>query len=80
MAKKKRKALKWMRLDNAAKIYPAAKSNSWSNVFRESITLSENVDTEVLRSALKVTVRRFPSIAARLRKGLFWYYLQEIDI
>lgn len=28
---------------------------------------------------MSVTVKRFPSIAARLRRGLFWYYLQEIS-
>ena len=71
--------LRWMRLDNAAKIYPASRSKSWSNVFRLSATLTEKVDEEILRSALDVTVRRFPSIASRLRRGVFWYYLQQID-
>ena len=70
--------LRWMRLDNAAKIYPAALGRNWSNVFRLSATLKEPVDMEVLRDALDVTVRRFPSIAVRLRKGAFWYYLQQI--
>jgi len=64
-----------MRLDNAAKIYPAALRQNWSNVFRLSVTLREPVDTQVLASALKVTVDRFPSIATRLRRGVFWYYL-----
>ena len=70
--------LRWMRLDNAAKIYPAARRQNWSNVFRLSATLNEPVDRQVLQSALDVTMRRFPSIAARLRKGVFWYYLQQI--
>lgn len=72
------KKLRWMRLDNAAKIYPAARSQNWSNVFRLSISLKEDIDTEVMQSALDVTVRRFPSIAARLRRGIFWYYLQQL--
>ncbi len=71
--------LRWLRLDNAAKIYPAARRPSWSNVFRLSATLTEAVDTAVLQQALDVTVRRFPSIAVRLRKGAFWYYLQQLD-
>lgn len=71
--------LRWLRLDNAAKIYPAVRRNNWSNIFRLSATLTEPVDTAVLQSALDVTVRRFPSIAARLRRGLFWYYLQQLD-
>ena len=76
---KEKKKLRWLRLDNAAKIYPAARRRNWSNVYRESATLFEEVDTEVLRSALDVTVKRFPSIAARLRRGAFWYYLQEVE-
>lgn len=67
-----------MRLDNAAKIYPAAKRRNWNNFFRLSVTLTEPIDTAVLRAALDVTVRRFPSIAVRLRRGAFWYYLEEI--
>ena len=71
--------LRWLRLDNAAKLYPAAQSNHWSNVFRLSATLTEPVDAQILQSALDVTVRRFPSIAARLRRGMFWYYLQQLS-
>ena len=70
--------LRWMRLDNAAKIYPAAQRQSWSNVFRLSVTLREPIDRQVLQSALDVTARRFPSICVRLRRGLFWYYLQQL--
>ena len=31
--------LRWMPLDNAAKIYPAARRRNWSNVYRQSVTL-----------------------------------------
>ncbi len=79
MAKKQTGSLRWVRLDNAAKIYPAARRRNWSNVFRQSVTLFEDVDTRVLKSALDITVKRFPSIAARLRKGAFWYYLQQVE-
>ena len=74
----KKKPLLWLRLDNAAKIYPAARSQTWSNTFRLSVTLTEDVDIPVLEKALESAVHRFPSIAARLRKGLFWYYLQQL--
>lgn len=79
MTKEKKRALRWVRLDNAAKIYPAARRRNWSNVFRQSVTLYEEIDVVVLKSALQVTVKRFPSIAARLRRGMFWYYLQQIE-
>ena len=70
--------LRWLRLDNAAKIYPAARTQDWSNVFRLSATLTETVDMDVMKTALDVTVRRFPSIAVRLRRGVFWYYLEQL--
>ena len=72
------KKLRWMGLDNAAKIYPAARRRNWTNVFRLSATLTEDVDKSVLQNALDVTIRRFPSIAVKLKTGMFWYYLEEI--
>ncbi len=69
----------WLRLDNAAKIYPASRTSEWSNVFRLSANLTEDVDREILKNALNKTIHRFPSIAVRLRRGLFWYYLEEVD-
>ncbi len=80
MDKKRKRALHWVRLDNAAKIYPAARRRDWSNVFRQSVTLYEDVDVDVLRESLKVTVKRFPTIVARLRRGAFWYYLQQVEV
>lgn len=71
--------LRWTPLDNAAKIYPAVRNKNWSNVFRLSATLKEDVDVTVLQSALDVTVRRFPVLCARLRRGVFWYYLQQLQ-
>lgn len=69
----------WLRLDNAAKIYPAARRRNWSNVFRVAATMKDEINPEILASALEVTAARFPSIAVRLRRGVFWYYLEEID-
>ena len=72
------KKLSWMALDNAAKIFPASMSRTWANIFRISSTLKEDIDRDVLKVALDVTVRRFPSIAVSMREGVFWYYLEEI--
>ncbi|MBE5921412.1 MAG: hypothetical protein E7269_01460 [Lachnospiraceae bacterium] len=77
--KKKQSQLWWRPLDNAAKIYPAARRKNWSNIYRFAVTLKEPVDESVLQSALDVTVRRFPLIAVRLRRGVFWYYLQQLS-
>ena len=78
LPKDNERKLRWMQLDNSAKIYPASATSSWNNIYRLSATLKEEVDREVLQSALDVTVRRFPSIAVRLHRGVFWYYLEEI--
>ncbi len=74
----KKQELRWLPLDNAAKIYPAARRQNWSNVFRLSATLTEPVDKVILKNALEITLGRFPSIAVRLRRGAFWYYLQQL--
>lgn len=73
------KGFNWFKLDNAAKIYPASHSRSWSNLFRLSATLYEEVDVKILEQAVKNTIPRFPSIAARLSEGLFWYYLRPVE-
>ncbi len=73
------KKLRWMKLDNAAKIYPAAKRRNWNNTFRLSATLNEPINRDTLRVALDTTIHRFPSIAAKLRRSTFWYYLEELS-
>ncbi len=72
------KDAKWFKLDNAAKIYPASHNRYWSSLFRLSATLYEDVDLAVLEQAVNNTIPRFPSIAARLSEGLFWYYLRPV--
>lgn len=76
---KQRPRERWLKLDNAAKVYPAARSRAWSNVYRLSFDLSEPVDRPALERALERTAKRFPYIVARLGAGLFWYYLEPAD-
>ena len=68
---------KWYRLDTAALIFPAIARRDWSNAFRVSATLNEPVDPEVLQQAADALRGRFPSFYVSLRKGFFWYYLEE---
>ena len=69
-----------MRLDNAAKIYPPSRSRSgWMAMFRVSAEFCEKIDPDLLEKALVRTIKRFPTMALRLRRGLFWYYLEKID-
>ncbi len=69
---------KWMRLDNAALIFPAIRQRRWVNVFRVSAMLRYEIDPEVLQQAVDALKPRFPSMYVRLRTGMFWYYLEEI--
>ncbi len=69
----------WLRLDNAAKIYPAARSRRWSSMFRLSLSFRDKVDPALLQAALDATLPRFPAIAMRLKRGLFWYYLERVE-
>ncbi len=72
-------AKQWVRLDNAAKIYPAAKSRRWSALFRLSATLDEPVDPDVLVDAIYRLKKRFPTFYMKLRKGAFWYYMEQTE-
>lgn len=72
------KKLHWMALDNAAKIFPASRRRNWSNVFRISATLTEDIHVPTLQSALNVIIKRFPSIAVCIKPGFFWYYIEQI--
>ena len=69
---------RWLKLDNAAKIYPAARSRSWTALFRLSAVLDEPIDPEILAQAQRSALKRFPSFKMRLRHGLFWYYLERL--
>ena len=68
-----------MRLDNAALIYPPAVKKKYAMMFRLTLTFKDNIDKEILKEALSNTLVRLPSFAYRLRRGLFWYYLEKID-
>lgn len=67
----------WYRLDNTAKIYPATKSKTRSNVFRLSVVLKEEVNPVLLSQALRNVIKRFPCFSVRMRRGFFWYYLEQ---
>jgi len=71
---------RWSRLDNAAIIFPSNSSDKDSKVFRFFCELKEPVDPVVLQNALDQTVRQFPLFRSVMRRGLFWYYLEDSDI
>ena len=68
----------WMRLDNAALIFPAVRNNRWVNTFRFSASMREPVDPALLQQAVDDLMPRFPSFYLRLGIGLFWYFLEAV--
>lgn len=67
----------WLKLDNAAKIFPSVTNAKRHNLFRLSFELTEEIDPVVLQEALDVTIKRFAYFNVKLKRGIFWYYLEE---
>ena len=74
------KTKSWSRLDNAGKIFPATMEKTDTRVFRFYCELNEEVIPEVLQSAVEHTLEYFPNFKMIMRKGVFWYYLEESDL
>ena len=66
----------WYKLDLSANVYPTLQRKNFSNVYRISLSLKENVQPDILQQALDMTLSRFPTFQVALRKGLFWRYLE----
>ncbi|MCM1052645.1 MAG: hypothetical protein NC483_01520 [Ruminococcus sp.] len=68
---------KWYKLDNAAKIFPPTTTYYDPKIFRFSVILSENINKNNLEKALNLTLNEFPIFNSVLKKGIFWYYLEQ---
>lgn len=71
---------KWVRLDNASNIFLAAMSNRDSKVFRISAEVTDTVDPDLLQQALNKVFEENLLYHSVLRRGFFWYYLEESDL
>ena len=69
----------WLKLDNAAKVFPGQNTKQWSNVIRYSINLTVEVNPQILEKALKDILPRFPSMCVKIKRGVFWYYFEHND-
>ena len=66
----------WYKLDLSAIVYPTLQRRDFSSVYRLSVLLKEEINPQVLQQALDMTLPRFPTYKAAIRKGLFWRYLE----
>lgn len=64
----------WFKLDNAAKIFPEVSNTKETNTFRVQIALTEQVDPDILQTALDQILIRYPMFKVRLKTGIFWRY------
>lgn len=78
-AKEKYIAPHWFKLDNAATIYPAARTRTYVNTYRIGFVMKEDVDPVILQRAVDDIAPRFPSFFVQLRTGLFWYFLERVN-
>ena len=69
----------WYKLDLSANVYPTLQRRNFSNVFRLSVVLKEEIDPDTLQRAVDLTLPRFPSFKVALHKGIFWRYLEPND-
>ncbi|MCQ2539776.1 MAG: alcohol acetyltransferase [Acetatifactor sp.] len=66
----------WYKLDLSAIVYPTLQRRDFSSVYRLSVVLKEEIKPQILQQALDMTLPRFPTYKAAIRKGLFWRYLE----
>lgn len=78
---KLKKNYRWYKLDTAANMFASIQGKTTSRVFRISYVLKdEEVNPEILKSAVKDIMKRFPSFSSRCKEGFFWAYLEHTDI
>lgn len=74
--RKNRQKERWEKLDNTANLFPAIATQTMTNVYRISVTLTEDIDAKLLQQALDMVLPRFDTFHVRMRKGVFWYYFE----
>lgn len=67
----------WDKLDNTANLFPVIATENMTNVYRISVTLTEEIDRVLLQEALNRILPQFMVFRMRLRQGFFWYYFEE---
>ncbi|MDO4546194.1 MAG: hypothetical protein Q4C25_08550 [Bacillota bacterium] len=70
----------WTTLDHAAKLFIAGESKTETQVFRFSCEFDREIDPALLQEAVDHTMNAFPSFRVVIKKGFFWYYLEECDL
>lgn len=75
--RKKKRNIRWDKLDNTAHLFPVIAGENMSNVYRISVTLTQPIQPELLQQALDMVLPKFDGFNLRMRRGVFWYYFEE---
>lgn len=70
---------KFFHLDNAAIIYPIGMRYGQMPMYRISVTLKEDIIPCLLQLAADITIKRFPTLSAIVKRGFFWHYLETTN-
>ncbi len=70
----KNSPFEYMPLDNAGKVFPGQNSKRWANVYRMTAELKEEIDPEILKTALAETLDRLPTFKVKMKEGFFENY------
>ena len=68
----------WRKLDNTAKIFSLDDKRNTS-IFRMSALLTEEIDKNILKTAVIKSLEEYPSYKVKIGSGLFWNYLEYND-
>ncbi len=66
-------------IDNSSILYLALIRKDHTNIFRFTLTMSEEIQPELLQKAVDLVYHRFPSIFAGFRPGFFQYTQVQAD-
>ena len=72
----RREEVGWGKLDNTANLFPAIVNETMTNVYRMSVTLTEDISPDCLQKALELVLPWFDTMNVRMRTGMFWYYFE----
>lgn len=67
----------WYKLDQVGNFYSFLGDIISQNIFRFSADIKDDIDVSILQKSFDETLKEYPLFNVTLRKGMFWYYLEE---
>ena len=70
----------WYKVDNVAKVFLATAAKRDTRTLRVSCTLWDEIDPSLLQEAVLSAIQERPQFQVRIRRGLFWHYMEDTDL